>query len=223
MNLVIGAPCKDRAWILPEWLYAIESQGVEADIICLVSASEDGTEEILDKAEGLTVLFDDRPGRNTTEIDGHAWGDLNTYAYMSSLRNRLVDEAIAYQADYFFSLDTDIILPPGALLQLLDFAEKHPGVVAPAVNMTTGTTAWNTMDWVDRETPGMAHRPVVDPQGGRVDVIMAAMLLDRSGMECVWGAHGQGEDVGYCLDAARRQVPLWWLPSVKCEHRMRRM
>jgi hypothetical protein len=222
MNVVVGMPVKDRAWILPEWFDAIYSQGVEVDIVALVSPSEDGTEGLL-RAEQITVVEDDRRVRSTLEIDGHLWGSLDTYAYMAGLRNRLTDIAIEREADYFFSLDSDIILPEGSLKYLLDFAAEHPGVTSPAVNMTTGDTAWNTMSWTDRDFPGMAYRPSKRPTAGQVDIVMAAMLLDRTGMECIWQAHGQGEDVGYCLDAYTRQVPLWWVPEVQCEHRMRRM
>lgn len=223
MNLIVGAPCKDRAWVLPEWFDALHGQGVEMEILCLVSASEDGTEAICAE-EGATILVDERPGRSTSEIDGHLWGNAETYQYMASLRNRLTDEAITRDADYFFSLDTDIILPPGGLKQLLDYAADHPGVVSPALNMVTGGgTAWNTMNWVDREYPNMAIRPQQEPRSGAADIIMAAMLLDRTGMECLWQPHGQGEDVGFCIDAHIRQVPRWWLREVHCDHLMRRM
>jgi hypothetical protein len=221
MNLVVGCPCKDRAWVLPEWFDALYGQGIELEVICLVSASEDGTEAMLAE-EGATVIMDDRPGRNTTEIDGHLWGSGATYQYMASLRNQLTDEAIARDADYFFSLDSDIILPPGGLKQLLDYAADHPGVVSPAVNMTVGSTAWNTMDWTDKQFPTMAIRPQHEPRSGPADVIMAAMLLDRTGMECLWQPHGQGEDVGFCIDAHLKQVPRWWFPEVRCQHLMRR-
>jgi hypothetical protein len=214
-------PVMERGWILPEWFNAVEAQGVDAEIICVYTHSVDDTEQIL-VAHGSTLLYDDRPGRSVNEIDAHVWGAHTTYEYITSLRNGLLEEAMRMGADHFFSLDSDIILSPGALKSLLDYMnDGHPGVVSPSVNMAPGQVCPNTMNWVDKTIPGMANREI-PPVTGRVDVIMAAMLLDSWGMECRWQAHGQGEDVGFCLDAEAKQVPRWWVQEIQCEHRMRR-
>jgi hypothetical protein len=222
MHLVIGMLCKDRAWVLPDWFRAVYEQGVECDIVVLVSPSEDGTEQIVID-QGVHVIKDDRPGRNTMEIDGHLWGSMDTYAYMADIQNQLVQEAVDRDADYFFSLDSDIILPPNAIVDLVGYMEGgHPGVCAPAVNLTTGDTAWNTMSWTNRDFPGMACRHIGTPAGGQADVVLAAMLMDRWGMEARYQAHEQAQDVGYCLMAERMGIPRWWVPEVRCQHLMRR-
>jgi hypothetical protein len=224
MHLVIGTLAKDRAWLLPEWFEAIEEQEIDPTILCVYSKSEDNTREILEE-HGVSIIEDSRPGRPVHEIDGHMWGDHATYAYMADMRNRLLWSAFALGADYFFSLDTDIILPKDAILSMLRFAESHPGVIAPAVNMGTNNVSWNKMDWVDKGHPGMAYRGMSlgETVRGQADVIMAAMLMDSDTMQQVkWEPHVQGEDVGFCVNAAEKQVPLWWLPEIRCEHRMRR-
>ena len=114
MRIVVGCPLKDRSWALPRWLQAIANQGVELELVCLLSPSEDNTEEVL-KQHPITLLYDERPGRSVLEIDTHAWGNLNgKYEYMASLRNQLIDYVIERDADFFFSLDSDIILPQNA-------------------------------------------------------------------------------------------------------------
>jgi hypothetical protein len=225
MKVVIGAPVKDRAWVIPTWYRAIEEQeidDVDVSVICIVSPSSDNTKELLEERGGI-VLFHDtdlKPGRSRRDIDGHIWGDMETYAYMSDLRNSLTWAARGLEADYFLSLDSDIILPKNGLATLLDYAADHEGVVSPSVNMVARGTVWNQMSWVDNSRPSMAHRPIQEPMEGAADVVMACMLLDRSAMDVNWKAHRQGEDIGFCIDAAAKGVKLWWLPTVRCSHYM---
>ena len=223
MRVLIGCPVVSRAWILPEWFDAIEAQGIECSVLVVMSPSADNTEEIL-KDRGAEILYDDRSSvRTETEALAHIWGKMDVYSYMAGLRNGLVAAAKEREADYFFSLDSDIILPPGALENLLRFAVTHKGVIAPAVNMTLNSVAWNVMDWVDRRQPNMAERrSIPERKSGPQDVVMAAMLLDAYGMDCQWRAHQQGEDVGFCIDAHNRGIKCWWVPEVRCQHIMRR-
>jgi hypothetical protein len=223
MRLVIGCPVAERGWILPHWFDAIYAQDIDVEIICVFSPSVDNTEAIL-KEENVTIIYDERPPRPINEIDHHGWGGPDKYEYMASMRNALIDAALDREVDYFFSLDSDILLNmPGTLKTLLDFAATHSGVVAPAVNMGMHDTAWNTMNWIDPYHPNTAIRSVKhNPKGGQVDVVMAAMLLDKKGLEARWCSHYQGEDIGFSLDAYQKQIPLWWLPNVLCQHVMQR-
>jgi hypothetical protein len=141
---------------------------------------------------------------------------------MAEIRNLLVEEALTRNVDYFFSLDSDILLPQNGLQLLLDYSLGHPGVISPAVNMQWRAKAWNTMQWSDPHRPATAVRNRSEPPDGQADVVMAAMLLDRKGLECRWEAHHQGEDIGFCLDAEAKSISRWWYPQVKCDHLMYR-
>ena len=217
MKLIIGCPLKDRAWILPSWFTALAEQGIEHEVLVLLSPSSDDTEQIL-LDHGAGIIYDDEEGRPLSEIDSHGWGSLPTYEYMARVRNRLKNEAFDKGADYFLSLDSDILLPAGGLASLLTFAETHQGVVSPAVNMATGTVAWNTMRW-DGEL-GSPTRDRGELPGFEADVIMAAMLIDRSAKDCDWRHHSAGEDIGFCINARNLGVKLWWYPPVRCNHIM---
>lgn len=221
MKLIVGMPVMSRAWCLPQWFERLDEQGVEYQVVAVLSPSNDNTEEILIE-HGADIFYDDRPGRVEHENLGHVWGQMDTYHYMAGLRNGLLETVSTIpDLDYFFSLDSDIMLPKGGLRILLDHLERYKGVISPAVNMAQGTTVWNCMDW-DPHLPDNAVRRILPPKKGRKDVIMAAMLMDKEGMTCRWRAHPAGEDVGFCLDARDKEVPLWWLPDVKCNHLMRR-
>jgi GT2 family glycosyltransferase len=224
VHVIIGMLAKDRAWVLPEWFASVWSQQVdgEVEIVSLVSPSEDDTEQIIID-QGVHVIKDDRPGRTTMEVDGHLWGSMETYEYMADIQNQLVDYACEQHCDYFFSLDSDIILPPNAIQNLINYMEAgHPGVAAPAVNLAVGEVAWNTMTWVHRDFPYMATRDVGTPVEGPADVVLAAMMMDRQGMRCRYEAHQQAHDVGFCVRADEMLIPRWWVPQIRCQHLMRR-
>ena len=217
---MIACPLKDRAWAIPYWYQGIDENADAATIsmVALLSPSEDNSEEVLN-SYNVEVIHDLEPGRPVLEIDHHHWGVADKFAYMSRLRNRLVELAIERDVDYFFSLDSDIVLPPYGLSKLLWYSRTHPGVVSPSVNMVVGGLSWNVMRWANPSYPGLVDRNSI-PLEGKADVIMAAMLLDRSALECRWETHMAGEDIGFCLDAEDRGIARWWYPDVRCQHLM---
>lgn len=228
MKILIACPIKDRSWAVPHWYQGIEANfdiNVNIQVLALVTPGEDKTEDML-AAYNIEVIQDLEPGRTVHDINTHVWGPLPKFEYMASLRNRLVDEALARDVDYFFSLDSDIVLPTMGLARLLDYARTHPGVVSPSVNMVPNGVAWNVMNWGNPHYPMAANRDKLYPhlmaqQAGRADVVMAAMLLDRSALACRWACHMAGEDIGFCLHAEELGIPRWWYPEVRCQHLMR--
>jgi len=220
VRVVVGTLAKDRAWVLPTWFQALHQTTVSIDVVCVVSPSSDQTEAIC-RNSGAEVLVDERPGRSTYDIEAHAWGSLETYAYMADLRNRLLEHVIAKGADVFFSLDTDIILGSNAIEQLLSNLQLVGGMISPAVNMAERGTAWNIMHW---DLAGTPHRRAAVPSHlVPADVIMGAIMMDRSAFVCRWGPHSHGEDIGLCKSAEVHGVPRWWLPQLHLYHAMRRV
>lgn len=221
-RILVAMPVKDRAWAVPHWYAGIQENRNAADcvdIVALLSPSEDNTEQVLKECY-VEVLYDEEPGRPVHEINSHQWGVIDKFEYMARLRNRLVDFALEGNYDYFFSLDSDIVLPKYGLMQLLYYMRTHPGICSPSVNMVQSGVAWNVMNWTNPHYPMTAARSRT-PQAGRADIIMAAMLLDKEGLECRWAAHMAGEDVGFCLHAESLGVARWWYPEVRCQHLMR--
>jgi hypothetical protein len=214
MRFVVGCPVQDRAWCLPRWLDAIEDQKMDLDVLCLLSKSSDDTEAVL-RRRGVRYIRDPYPGRTTSAIHRHQWAQPEDHAYIAELRNALLEIVIEQRADFFFSLDSDIVLPHGAIDRLIAVLDR--GVIAPYVNMALKGSMHNTMAWDDRAHPGTAHHRE-NMQRGYVDVVMGAILMDRRGMEARWRPHPQGADVGFCLDADEKSIPRWWEPSVRCEH-----
>lgn len=220
MKVTIGCPVKNRAWVLPRWYDALQQQNVDIqEIICLVSPSDDETETIL-KERDVTIINDERPGRRPNEIIGHAWGMIEDYQYMANIRNVLLEAVKASNPDAFLSLDSDIILPKNGLKRLLEILAVKGGVVSPYVSMNASQYCPNMMTW--QSPRELAYRPPTFPkQLSEVDVIMAAMLMDRNALGYVrWEAHPQGEDLGFCKVAELYGVHRWWAPSIHCDHIM---
>src|SRR5205807_1548405 len=85
-------------------------------------------------------------------VDKHAWSpETGEYTYMAYLRNRLVDAARVGGADYFFSLDTDILMHPRTIEYLLhSYSDVGGDAVSPLVDMQPvkeNGVAWNFMEW----------------------------------------------------------------------------
>ena len=214
-KLIVGAPVKDRAWVLPEWHEPLSGY----PIVCLLSRSEDDSRSILEDL-GVEVIDDLEEGRPVPEIDGHIWNrGTPVFEYMARLRNRLLDVMIEREAEYFLSLDCDIVLPPNAITDLLLIMERTGAdVISPAVALCFDPVEWNTMNWDRTYTAWRHHIPMCTAP---VDVVMAAMLLNRRAIEsCRWMPNVQGEDIGFCLLAEQLGISRWWVPEIACTHIM---
>lgn len=224
-KVIIGGPVRARGWVLPRWFEAVRAlevpEGVLVETAFLLSPSEDDTKDIVTWNADY-VIFDSEAGRTVEEIEGHFWGG-SSYDYMARIRNDWLDFAWAQGADYVFSLDSDILLPPTALVSLLERIGERPGVVSPALNLGQHGLAWNVMAWSNPDVPGQAYRPDgVEPAEGYADIVCAALLMDQTASAVRFAAHPQGEDIGFCIDAHRKGVARWWAKEVLCDHLMRR-
>lgn len=231
MKIVIGCPVAERGWVLPAWFEAIEAQEFpymprpEIEVMVLYTASRDDTLSILQE-HGATIIESMLPTRDRGRIVGHNWSQtLHEYEYMASLRNTLRKEVLQQEADYFFSLDSDILLPHRfALDQLLMDLEIHRyDAVAPLVNMLSEPglePAWNFMNWSDHGYAG-TRAAVQEAAAFDAGIIMAAMLLNKKAQCIPWMDHRQGEDLGWSLNARRSNIKIGVIPHIVCPHRMK--
>ncbi len=237
------APVRDRAWILPTWLWHLDLQrsaDIEVDIVVFYEGAgeglDDGTYGLL-AAEGaradhqVAILSNTawRTPRDDDDVIQHRWR-ANFYRYLSKLRNTL-QEFVERDGNYDFllSVDSDILLSPGTLERLIADATETGGIVGPLVNLDPAPwcVAWNYMTWVPGH-PGWAERRFAEPlplDSGihRVDVLMACSLAPLGdGPLPLWQESAQGEDVGWsenCLAEGRR---LYVDTDLVCRHVMNR-
>lgn len=226
MDLIIGAPVHQRAWVLPDWFERLAKQelpweweGVE--VVFNYGRSSDSTLEVIEEAREwlpwtITVLED-------PEDDHHGgkrnW-DMARYETMARLRNRLLEYVREQRPTYYMSLDTDILLPDGAIRTLIqDFEEdeRHFDVVGPTLYMTKRSTSFpNAM----RLDSGRRYREQY-PVTRYVDVVFAAVLMAPSAYEAVdYVAHRRGEDIGWGHNAHAVGLRMGLNPHVVCKHVM---
>ena len=137
--VMVGCPIYNRAWILPKWLDALALQTNAADIALAFCHTEgnDGTERII-AAEKLRDRFryvDVYSFKGGVEGGKeHNWTDLDRLNTIAAKRNRLLDMARHSEAEFYLSLDSDVLVPEGGLQALLDTIQTAPAhAVCPKV------------------------------------------------------------------------------------------
>jgi len=120
---------------------------------------------------------------------------------MVNLRNILIQKVREYNPDYFFSLDSDILIKNPATIELLiAHLKEGADAVSPLMYMTPVGTAYpSVMKWID-QPGGRAHRDLEFPIGTyfKSDVIMAAKMMSRDVYHNIdYAVHQQGEDLGW--------------------------
>lgn len=235
MKVLIGCPVFDRAWILPDWFAAIEKQTFPLEDIGFIfelGPNDDETHDILwewHMNHPQVAVFDgqiqDRMKHRSHDEGSRIW-QLTDYERMVTLRNSLLDRAILYEPDAYFSLDSDIILEnPHTIEELFFYMCSDLDAVSPLCYMTpTGIDYPNAMKWA-YAGPGPAIRvkpdPTVDLQ--RVDIIMAAKMMNvEVYQQTRYRWHKQGEDLGWSQHCYEQDLKLYLLPKVYATHIMHR-
>lgn len=219
--MVIGAPVHQRAWVLPDWLHHLAIQDLPWENVVLLfnyGESSDGTLDMIREAERMLpwtveVLHDE----GDDHLAERRW-DISRYGTMARLRNDLLRRVRELSPSYYLSLDTDILLPEGAVEALLqDFDGSKLDGVAPLLYMTQKSTAYPNAMYLDS-----GRRPKIDSDATMlVDVCFAAVLMRPSLYNYVdYAAHTRGEDIGWGLNARSKYMTMALNPSVVCKHVM---
>ena len=154
MRLAITCPVYSREWILPRWYKCILAQGFDPkniDLIFGITDGEDGTREVIAKYEHY---FND-----TTIIDCNdlePFGDRNPQRFypLAEIRNRIIDLLKDRDYDYWWSYDTDILVPDDCLKTLItDLQSDDVDIVAPWVALVPSG-----------DIPNCAHRRQLSDQ-----------------------------------------------------------
>jgi hypothetical protein len=130
-TILIAAPIQNRAWILPHYLEHIKKINYPKNLIriyWIVNNSQDATLLILrkfkeeNKSEYLDIeieiddspkVFEDKRETETREK--------YTYSFLSYLRNKMLKKTVKRKCDYLFSCDTDILVSPDIIKNLMAF------------------------------------------------------------------------------------------------------
>jgi len=233
MKLLIGCPIYKRSWILPLWIRGIITQSLDMSNIGFVFETAPDDESTIASLEAWKKYDKNIPYFNIKirediphfehQENGRQW-TVSRYENMTSLRNSLLNTVKEVEPDYYFSLDSDILLENQSTIELL-IAHIKDGAdaVSPLMFMTPHNILYpSVMSWRS-ENDSMAYRKDSYPLGTyfQSDVIMAAKMMSKkvySNTE--YSIHNQGEDVGWSLNCRKNQYKLFCASYIYCPHIM---
>jgi hypothetical protein len=218
MKLIIGCPIYKRNWIFPIWAASIERQSIslkDVGFIFVVSSSDEETISMINKWKNfsgknigfINIITKDDIVHHEHSSNSRQW-TMSKYHNMVALRNTLLSEVRKYQPDFFFSLDSDILVQnPSTIELLISHIKEGADAVSPLMFMTPfGTDFPSVMSWIDK--PGeKAKRNPPYPFGTyfQSDIIMAAKMMSKDVYNNVdYEFHAQGEDLGWCANANKK-------------------
>jgi len=233
VKILIGCPIYKRDWILNHWIKCLKSQSVKQDSIGFVfevSSNDQATNAMLnawkryDSNVAHFEIFerDDLP-HFEHENNGRQW-TISKYENMVKLRNSLLSKARELAPDYYFSLDSDILLEnPNTIELLIAHIKEGADAVSPLMFMTPiGDMYPSVMSWLNDDT-GNATRLPRYPIGSyfQADVIMAAKMMSKNTYESIdYVLHFQGEDVGWSLQCKQAGLRLYSASYIFAPHIM---
>lgn len=224
-KIAIGAPVRNRAWILPDYLQSLIRLEYENRIfLFLENDSSDDTTLILQEfcnGEPNRILKSASTGSAHWDHGDYA---INQYENLAKIRNEFIEMFLKTDADYMLSIDSDVIVPPDILSRLMQHADERTIVGAAISNIPghplDGSTPGNFM--IERN--GMMVHPNPYPLSGlmNVDVIGAVYLIPRKALELgvQYAPHQQGEDIAFCISAREKGISMRVVMDLQCEHRM---
>jgi hypothetical protein len=219
-KILIGAPIYDRAWVLPYWFQSIENQNYDlgnVGFIFELGPNDDETHNLLwdwHMKHPEFLVFDGQINETKNHFshpDGHRNWSTDKYYNMVTFRNNLLEKATALkdQFDYYFSLDSDILLEDPETLNILvdDIEQPDVDVVSPLSYMTPRDMAYPSIMYWNGMPGGIAKRDLNRFRAKelfKVDIVMAAVLMSKKVFTQVrYEWHKQGEDLGFATNLAR--------------------
>ena len=191
---------------------------------------------------------DESVARLNSAVTHHGWGDWCTilpldrnvgYAAGNNAGIRHAAD-VGPSPDYYWLLNPDTVIRPGALAALLDFMNRHPevGIAGSRLEDPDGTAQRSAFRFpsILGELEGglrlglfttLLSRWVIAPPPRSVDhvtdwVAGASMLIRQGVIESV-GPMDEGfflyfEEVDYCNSALRHGWPCWYVPESRVVH-----
>lgn len=252
MRIMVGCPVLHREWILPAWFDHVEAafkrleeryptpvpfvlmeyadrlvgESIEPrwshDYLFLGDTIRDETfgvamEECAKR--GIKVCLEHAD--DARPLDLRQWDD-KRYRRMVELRNQLLGVVRREAPDLFLSLDSDILLHPDALADMIEQIEEGQrlpalGKIAVGGKVYLSQYGVQCPSWANLGREGSITRS--DTSGTfRVDVIMAVKLMTPAAYEVDYRFDLQGEDIGWSKAAREAGVRFVWTGRSASKH-----
>jgi hypothetical protein len=218
-KVMVGAPVRDRAWILPRFITHIKEQDltdIDMETRFIANDCTDNTVDLLTGAGFTVEVCDGLPSKTAGSIRGEY-----SYGHLASLRNRLVERFLESESQYLLSVDTDVLVPAHGLRRLLDHRRD---ICAMLICNELGRWGHRAHNIMQRDAV-MGYRHVFRWSRGcllPVDVTGAVYLIDRRVLErgVRYEACPRGEDLPFCSAAQEAGFKLWCDTSLTPIHVM---
>lgn len=224
LDLVVGCPVRQRAWILPRWFDHIEDSverlNVAPTFVFVVDPQDLETGECIlqeaSKRRREVVLV---PAQDEDRQDVRVWNE-ERYHHMVYLRNLLLSSVRTIGPDLFWSVDSDMLVHPEALEYAIDGLYRFDAVGSRAY-LSYGQDT-RCPNWANYTRSGGLQRQNMDNGCFPVGVIMAIKLMTPPAYSVDYEWNHQGEDIGWSLAAKKKGLKLGWDSHTTSKHVMER-
>lgn len=202
-KIFLGAPVRNRGWILEEYIEAIENQNLKISMFFIVNDSKDNSLEIISKKK--------IPHRiHNFEFEGYIRGEYSI-DHLAYLRNEILDEFLKSDCEYFLSIDTDIIIPEHSISQLIKHEEDIVSMLIRNNDKTICHNFFINGQQIEKEViNGLIP----------VDMTGAVYLISRRVIESGvrYNYDRLGEDIPFCQSAKEKGFEIYCDTSLKPIH-----
>lgn len=218
-EFVVGCPVYKRDWIIPRWFSHVEvaaaRAGVEPVYAFVMDERDQATIDAISDQHGVGYAL------NVLEPEEHddkrVW-NMKRFEWMTTLRNELLGVVRIIEPALFLSLDSDILLHPDAIKNMMETIETCDAVGGKAYMTEHGTRC---PSWAKIKPNGSLHRENCDGVMD-VEVLMAVKMMRPSAYTVDYVAHAQGEDIGWSLACREKGLKFRWDGRVANKHVMSR-
>lgn len=205
MRLLIFAPVVRREWIIDRWLEnaaaSAEAAGVDCSFL-LLGGMNDPTFDVVDGLPQYDVarIYVDE----SRDADVRDWAH-DRFQRMAELRNILLgyvrhDEGL----DYALSLDTDVLLHPDTIGNLIESqAAMHWDAVGGYCYLSENRRC---PSYGALPAPWVIHRPDIPGEVHVCSVLMAIILMTAPAWNVDYAFNEHGEDIGWALNAKKAEL-----------------
>jgi hypothetical protein len=233
MKILIGCPIYRRHWILNSWIAAIKSQSyrqTDLGFVFEVAPDDFDTLNILNtwkKYDSASFYFEIKVRDDINHFEhlpnGRNW-TISKYENMVNLRNSLLSTVRKIEPDYYFSLDSDILIQnPNTIELLVSHCKEGADAVSPLMFMTPTNDLYpSVMSWCgDGTNRAMRFRRYPLGTYFQSDVIMAAKMMTKEVYSNIdYSVHEQGEDVGWSYSCKEKGYRLFSASYIYAPHIM---
>jgi hypothetical protein len=209
-ELLVGGPILFRAWSVPAYMSHVHAAcrraEVEPEFVFAGDPARDPeTWDAID-AHAKAPVHQVVVAEPTRTEDKRDWATPGRFARMAEIRNALMAEVRTLAPRWFLSLDSDILLHPDALVNMLESLDRFDAVGGKCyMSIGRSCPSYGMLVY----PYGGLHRP--DFAGvAKVDVVMAVVLQSPQVFGVPYGEHRQGEDLYWSIEAKKAGLRLGW-------------